>query len=539
LIKSDWKLYYESIIILDLKTGAIMKKIYVFLLLVLFSCETHTTPKKKPVFEKIIVKKPKKKKTKIIKSKGTKPKSIIKKKIDILPGENYQLGEKLRFVSLEIMNNKLNKKISLILSKKERDNDFVKYFTFKDGVIFYKKYKYGIDLKNIKKKNILEYISKYVKDLDVLYTSGEIICNPKVINKINSLNKNKLYLNVSFKKGIYLKCINKIKVKKLYLSLKNKIDLVYLNNKNLVGLNVSDYKLKNLKSLKKFKNLKILGIGNLEFQSNYLVELAQLHNLNLEVLEFPYSSINNSALKIISKFQNLKELVLSGRKINNLGIKSLLKLKNLTKLDIRDTQINKKGCKKLTKLQNIKEFKYGYGQCEIKNLNKFKKLTHLTAIQSIKRNKDLKGIEKLKNLRYLNISLYDIDTNKEPYLNKISIIKKLGKLKNLEFLNSSRILMKDYSWLKDLKKLRYVKICQMDNEILNILTSHKNLECFESDLQALREVNHKEYENLLKNTIFNMKNLKGFYIHLYFGKKMEKVINKKYVKSVWVDFPHD
>jgi Leucine-rich repeat (LRR) protein len=270
-----------------------------------------------------------------------------------------------------------------------------------------------------------------------------------------------------------------------------------LNNSQIIGLNLSKFRLWNIDFLKDFKNLTQVNFNdNFISDINPLRELKKINKINL----------SNNKIKDITNLKSLKNVTelnlernfiydinplkelkkinkinLSSNKITDISI--LNELKNLTEIDLGNNQlIDFIGLKDLSNLiildlawNKLSDFsglknlssltKLDLGYNQLSDISSLKELSNLTSLDLRDNHlSDISGLKELPNLTSLDLEnnqLRDISSLK--YLsnltslglknNQLRDISSLKDLSNLTFLDLGNNQLSDFSGLKDLSNL--------------------------------------------------------------------------------------
>src|SRR5262249_50838543 len=100
-----------------------------------------------------------------------------------------------------------------------------------------------------------------------------------------------------------------------------------------------------LKTLKEFKSLQYLNLGNTTTTDVGLKELKQLETWRTLYLWRP--EIRDAGLKELKKLKGLQRLVIWGTKITDAGLRQLKELKSLQQLNLTATKVTSAGLKEL------------------------------------------------------------------------------------------------------------------------------------------------------------------------------------------------
>lgn len=247
-------------------------------------------------------------------------------------------------------------------------------------------------------------------------------------------------------------------------SLKTQFFNVIVRNKEIIGLLISDYQLKDIKLTSKFKKLeklvlcrcnidRIEGLENLSnlrelnLCFNYIGKIENINNLKkLEKLNLEWNRI--AKIEGVENLSNLSYLNLDRN-----YIRKIEGLDKLTKLNFLSLGINK-----ITELEGLEELNnletlllYDNEIIEIESLNKLKKLIKLN-LGSNKITK-LEGLDKLGLLQFLYLN--DNKIEKISYELPL-LIKKLKKLSEIDIIDS--YMPDEINKIHEIKKKYYGKI---------------------------------------------------------------------------------
>ncbi|MBC8753582.1 leucine-rich repeat domain-containing protein [Kordia sp. YSTF-M3] len=205
-----------------------------------------------------------------------------------------------------------------------------------------------------------------------------------------------------------------------YITHWDKKNLYLLNaNAQVIGLNLRENGISEIKSLEKFTQLEKLSLAH-----NRITKIENLEKLtNLSELDISYNQI--SKIENLENLINLIELSVSHNKISK--IENLEKLTSLTKLYLNNNQISKiENLEKLTNLSNL--ILLNNQISKIENLDFLTTNSHLNiGNNKIFKIQHIAFFLKNKNLRSLYIGgnpfAAELDLNLKPNNNNLAIIK--------------------------------------------------------------------------------------------------------------------
>ena len=444
------------------------------------------------------------------------------KLINLFPFYNFLDEHKLKSNSIKYIN----------LPKKNAYH-FSSNLLFNIGLLIYEMYfgmlpRTNIILKGLaqsQSKDFDSLVQQLLLEYDILKWTQYINCN--FLKKISPEEKFKYLYDQKIEElttGINLESNG---ISEINLSL-----LSYIKLNNLIWLNLSKNKIKDLGFIKKsLKNLKILIVEENSIQDLDKIFFSNLENI--ELLSFNSNNIKSLLLSYRAELKNLTYLSFSNNKISN--ITELISCFSIPNIKILNLSFNN-----ISNISILCKAKYNYlnslflNNNKINNIDSLQELFPLLEILNLENN-DIYNINIFSKVKFKdNIKELYLDNNPIQYFEKLNLcyfpsLEKINLPKELSLLSFKMKLfgyyMDDYFYFtKEIKKNKiyytYNKNIKFDERIsiLFIPKSYYNPNDIKKFIiENIQYLNKKNSFKIISNSYVNEEALHDFFIFEVLG----------------------
>lgn len=182
--------------------------------------------------------------------------------------------------------------------------------------------------------------------------------------------------------------------------------------------------------IKQMKGLHTLDLTQSKFSNK---SLRDLEDLQLVILVFKSSNLNDEGLTHVCRIQTLQKLELADTKVTDVGMEEVAKLPNLVTLGLNETKVTTAGIKKLKGMRALSGLNYVYHDLTEADIDVLLDLKNITYLDLSRCRFTPKMLEKLASASHLwglflkDCALKDSDVE---IISKSKSIKKLGLDRN-------------------------------------------------------------------------------------------------------------